>query len=59
MDLDLKKYKELQFWDNPNYIMHNKVGENNIKTFNTKANQVYCNVCKNHWVITKDTFFFN
>jgi len=58
MNLDFKKYKKLQFCDNPNCIMHNKIGENNIKIFNSKYNEVYCNICKNHWVITKDTFFF-
>jgi len=48
MDLDFKKYKKLQFCDNPNCIMHNKIGEYNIKIFNSKYNQVYCNICKNH-----------
>jgi hypothetical protein len=24
-----------------------------------KNNQVYCNCCKNRWVLTKDTFFYD
>jgi len=58
MNLDFEKYKKLQFCDNPTCPMHNKVGEGNIKIFNSKSKQVYCNQCKNQWVITKNTFFF-
>jgi len=58
MNLDFEKYKKLQFCDNPNCPMHNKVGENNIKILNSKSQQVYCNLCNNQWVITKNTFFF-
>ncbi len=58
MNLDFEKYKESQFCDNPNCPMHNKVGEGNIKVFNSKSKQVYCNRCNNRWVITKNTFFF-
>jgi len=58
MGLDFKKYKEFQFCDNPLCPMHNKVGEGNIKIFNSDSKQVYCNICKNHWVITKNTFFY-
>ena len=59
MDLDFDKYKAQQFCDNIDCGEYGKVGKNNIRTHSRLHHQVYCNVCKQIWVITKDTFFYN
>jgi transposase-like protein len=38
---------------------YSKTGEDNIRTHSRQHQQVYCNSCKNIWVITKGTFFYN
>ncbi len=59
MDLDFDKYKAQQFCDNIDCDKYGKVGENNIRTHSRAHHQVYCKSCKQIWVITKDTFFYN
>ena len=36
-----------------------EIRENNIRTHSRLHHQVYCNACKQIWVITKGTFFYN
>ena len=59
MELDFDKYKTQQFCDNVDCIEYGKVGQNNIRTHSRLQHQVYCKACKQIWVITKDTFFYN
>ena len=59
MDLDFDTYKAQQFCDNPDCDEYGKVGSNNIRTHSRLRHQVYCNACKQIWVITKGTFFYN
>lgn len=47
-----------QYCDNKNCSCYNKVGLSNIKINSRAKGQVYCNVCKNIWVLTKGTIFF-
>jgi len=58
MRLDFDKYKKWQFCDNKKCECYGKVDAGNIKINSRKYGQVYCNKCKNTWVITKDTFFY-
>lgn len=59
MEINFKKYKILQHCDNQSCKFYNQIGLSNICTLSAKNNQVYCNGCKNRWVITKDTFFYD
>jgi transposase-like protein len=59
MELDFDKYKAQQFCDHLDCDEYGKIGENNIRTHSRLQHQVYCNGCKQIWVITKDTFFYN
>lgn len=59
MELDFDQYKEQQFCDNDKCAFFGEVGLGNIKIKSRPKNQVYCNRCKNTWVFTKGTFFFN
>ena len=59
MELDFEKYKRQQFCDHEQCSYYGQVGAGNIKTKSRKHQQVYCNQCKNSWVITKDTFFYH
>ena len=59
MDLDFEKYKTQPFCDHPGCEAYGKVGENHIRTHSRLHHQVYCNACKQIWVITKGTFFYN
>ena len=59
MELDFDKYKAQQCCDNPACQYDGKTGEDNIRTHSRQHQQVYCNACKNIWVITKGTFFYN
>jgi hypothetical protein len=59
MELDFSKYKVQQFCDNLDCPAYGKIGANNIRTHSRLHHQVYCNVCKQIWVITKNTFFYN
>jgi len=59
MDLDFDKYKAQQFCDNEACTLFGEVGAGNIRIQSRKNKQVYCNHCKNTWVITKGTFFYN
>lgn len=47
-----------QYCDNPSCKCFNKVGLGNIKTNSRAKGQVYCNECRNIWVVTKGTIFF-
>ena len=58
MKIDFNKFKALQYCDNPDCEAHNKIGLNNICILSQAHNQVYCNLCRNRWVLTKDTFFY-
>jgi transposase-like protein len=59
MELDFDKYKAQQCCDNLECQYYAKTGEANIRTHSRQHQQVYCNSCKNIWVITKGTFFYN
>ncbi|MDH3600497.1 MAG: hypothetical protein OEU26_12750, partial [Candidatus Tectomicrobia bacterium] len=59
MELDFDKYKAQQFCDNLDCEAYGKTGGNNIRTHSRLHHQVYCNVCKQIWVITQGTFFYN
>ena len=59
MELDFDKYKAQQFCDHLDCDEYGKIGANNIRTHSRLQHQVYCNACKQIWVITKDTFFYN
>lgn len=59
MEIDFNKYKALQYCDNSMCRYHNQIGIGNICTLSSKNNQVYCNGCKNRWVLTKNTFFYD
>lgn len=51
--------KSSQYCDNPSCKCYNKVDQGNIKINSRAKGQVYCNVCKNIWVLTKGTMFFD
>ena len=59
MDVDFDKYKAQQFCDHPDCDEYGKVSANNIRTHSRLQHQVYCKACKQIWVITKGTFFYN
>lgn len=59
MELDFNKYKAQQFCDNTACQYYGKIGEDNIRTHSLKQHQVYCKACKNIWVMTQGTFFYN
>ena len=52
---DLKSH---QYCDNASCKCYNQVGLGNIKIQSRAKGQVYCNCCKNRWVLTKGTIFF-
>src|SRR3989442_983008 len=58
MDLDFDKYKAQQFCDNLDCSCYGKTDSDNIRTHSRLHHQVYCNACKQIWVITKGTFFY-
>lgn len=51
--------KSSQYCDNPSCECYNKAGEGNIKINSRVKGQVYCNRCRNIWVLTKGTMFFD
>jgi len=51
--------KSSQYCDNSSCKCFNKVGAGNVKINSRAKGQVYCNVCKTIWVITKGTVFFD
>lgn len=51
--------KSSQYCDNSSCSCYNKVGIDNIKINSRSKGQVYCNCCKNMWVLTKGTMFFD
>ena len=59
MELHFEKYKAQQFCDNRDCHYYGKIGENNIRTHSRLQHQVYCKACKQIWIITKGTFFYN
>jgi hypothetical protein len=59
MKLDFDKLKQLQYCDNATCRYHNQIGVGNVCILSRQHNQVYCNGCKNRWVLTKDTFFYD
>ena len=59
MDLDFDKYKAQQFCDNLDCSYYGKTASDNIRTHSRLHHQVYCNACKQIWVITKGTFFYS
>ena len=48
-----------QYCDNSSCVCYNKVGVDNIRTNSRAKGQVYCNRCKNIWLVTKGTMFFD
>ena len=59
MKIDFDQLKALQYCDNDQCMHYNQIGIGNICILSRKNNQVYCNACKNRWVLTKDTFFYD
>ncbi len=59
MEIDFDKFKELQYCDNELCKYHNQLCQGNVCILSRKNNQVYCNGCKNRWVLTKGTFFYD
>lgn len=59
MKIDFDKYRALQYCENKDCKYHNQIGIGNICILSRKNNQVYCNGCKNRWVLTKGTFFYD
>jgi hypothetical protein len=59
MEIDFDKFKALQYCDNELCKYHNQIGLGNVCILSRKNRQVYCNGCKNRWVLTKDTFFYD
>jgi hypothetical protein len=59
MKIDFDNYRALQYCENENCKYHNQIGSGNICILSRKNNQVYCNGCKNRWVLTKGTFFYD
>jgi hypothetical protein len=59
MKIDFDKYKALQYCDNEDCKYHNQIGSGNICILSRPNNQVYCNGCRNRWVLTKGTFFYD
>jgi transposase-like protein len=59
MKIDFDKFKALQYCDNELCTYHNQIGLGNVCILSRKNHQVYCNGCKNRWVLTKDTFFYD
>lgn len=57
--LEFDLLKSSQYCDNSSCKCFNKVGAGNIKINSRAKGQVYCNVCKTIWVITKGTVFFD
>jgi len=51
--------KSSQYCDNPSCSCYNQVGADNIRTNSRAKGQVYCKHCKNIWVVTKGTMFFD
>ena len=58
MDLDFDKYKAQQFCDNLDCPYHGRTDLKNIRTHSRLHHHVYCNACKQIWVITKGTVFY-
>jgi hypothetical protein len=50
--------KSSQCCDNASCKCYNKVDAGNVKTNSRAKGQVYCNACKNIWILTKGTMFF-
>jgi hypothetical protein len=59
MEIDFDKYRALQYCENKDCKYHNQIGSGNICILSRKNNQVYCNGCKDRWVLTKGTFFYD
>src|SRR5262250_2862764 len=59
MELDFDKYKAQQCCDNLACPYYAKTGEDNIRTHSRQPQQVYGKSCKNIWVMTQGTFFYN
>jgi len=59
VEIDLDKYRVLQYCENTVCQYHNQIGSGNICILSRKNNQVYCNGCKDRWVLTKGTFFYD
>ena len=59
MEIDFDKLKLLQYCDNETCKHYNQVGAGNVCISSRKNNQVYCRSCRNRWVLTKDTFFYD
>ena len=51
--------KSSQYCDNSSCSCYNQVGIDNIRINSRSKGQVYCNCCKNMWVLTKGTMFFD
>ena len=56
---DFNLLKSKQFCDNENCPCHNQLDADNIRTHSSSKGQVYCNICKNRWVLTKGTMFYD
>lgn len=56
-DFDLLKSR--QYCDNSDCSCFNKIDADNIRINSSSKGQVYCKICKNLWVLTKGTMFFD
>jgi IS1 family transposase len=52
---DFNLLKSKQFCDNKNCSCYNQLDVNNIRIHNSSKGQVYCNVCKNRWVLGRSS----
>jgi hypothetical protein len=59
LETNFDSLKALQYCNNAACELYTKVGSGNICTMSRLNRQVYCNKCKNCWVLTKDTFFYD
>ena len=56
---DFNLLKSKQFCDNAKCLCYNKLDADNIRINSSSKGQVYCNVCRNRWVLTKGTMFYD
>lgn len=57
-DHDFELFKSRQFCDNEDCVHYEVVGGDNLKNHSRQQNQIYCNGCKNCFVVTKGTIFY-
>lgn len=48
-----------QYCDNTSCAYYRQVGKGNVCTNSRSKGQMYCNECRNIWVLTKGTMYFD